>query len=266
MKAGVQPIIVLLLGGYWLGEAEAFGPAGHDVVGDIAESRLCPEARVRVSELLDGESLARGSRWPDWIRRTPEWAHTASWHYINVDDDERVAALVGRTGGDVVEATRRHLGRVGDERLSSAQRGESLRFAAHFLADIHQPLHVGRAEDRGGNTVPLRVNGALTNLHALWDAQYLLSTFKLERAALARHLARQIPGNEAAWGGGDPVRWAQESKALRPLVYGGLRGVRAEMRDGDRYLSTARDITSERLAQAGVRLANALNNKFCNDL
>jgi len=265
MNAGVQQIIRALLVCPWLGTALGFGPAGHDVVGDIAERRLCQQARTTISELLDGDSLAYASRWPDWIRRTPQWSHTAPWHYINVNDDERLEAVVGRPGGDVVAITRRHLERLANERLSPAQRGQSLRFAAHFLADIHQPLHVGRAVDRGGNKVALRLNGESTNLHALWDAQHLLRSYGLERSALSRHLAAQIRGNEAAWRGGDPLSWAQESKALRPLVYGGIVGRRPVLADGDRYLSTARDIVSERLAQAGVRLADSLNSIFCND-
>ena len=45
----------------------------------------------------------------------------------------------------------------------------ALRFVAHLVGDIHQPLHAGFAEDRGGNSVDVRFNGRKMNLHSLWD-------------------------------------------------------------------------------------------------
>ena len=45
----------------------------------------------------------------------------------------------------------------------------ALRFVAHLVGDIHQPLHAGFAEDRGGNSVEVRFNGRKENLHSLWD-------------------------------------------------------------------------------------------------
>ena len=35
----------------------------------------------------------------------------------------------------------------------------ALRFVAHPIGDIQQPLHAGFAEDRGGNSVDVRFNG-----------------------------------------------------------------------------------------------------------
>ena len=45
----------------------------------------------------------------------------------------------------------------------------ALRFIAHLVGDIHQPLHAGFAEDRGGNSVDGGFNGRKENLHSLWD-------------------------------------------------------------------------------------------------
>lgn len=42
----------------------------------------------------------------------------------------------------------------------------------HFLGDIHQPLH---AENmfRGGNDLPVLYHGVKTNLHGVWDDQFI---------------------------------------------------------------------------------------------
>ena len=46
-----------------------------------------------------------------------------------------------------------------------------MRFLIHLLGDAAQPLHVGRAEDLGGNKIKLKFFGDNTNLHSLWDSK-----------------------------------------------------------------------------------------------
>ena len=38
-------------------------------------------------------------------------------------------------------------------------------FLAHFMGDIHQPLHVAFAADEGGNAILVRWYRAKSNLH-----------------------------------------------------------------------------------------------------
>ena len=38
------------------------------------------------------------------------------------------------------------------------------------MADVHQPLHAGYGEDRGGNSYQLQAFMRGTNLHAFWDS------------------------------------------------------------------------------------------------
>jgi hypothetical protein len=47
----------------------------------------------------------------------------------------------------------------------------ALRFVGHLVGDVHQPLHAGFAEDRGGNSVDVRFNGRKETLHSLWDTR-----------------------------------------------------------------------------------------------
>lgn len=53
----------------------------------------------------------------------------------------------------------------GDASLPSA-----ITFLIHFIGDIHQPLHIGWKEDRGGNSVKCTFFGKDTNLHSVWDS------------------------------------------------------------------------------------------------
>ena len=51
----------------------------------------------------------------------------------------------------------------------------ALKFLVHFIGDMHQPLHVGRGEDRGGNSIRVRWFGESRNLHSVWDSAIIAS-------------------------------------------------------------------------------------------
>jgi hypothetical protein len=75
----------IVLGAMLLSSATlAWGPTGHRIVGEIAENHLNLLASRRVKKLLDGESLARVSNWPDKIKSDPDnYSHTYRWHYTD---------------------------------------------------------------------------------------------------------------------------------------------------------------------------------------
>lgn len=246
----------------------AYGSLGHEIVGDIAWQNLCADAQTEVGPLLNGESLGRASRWPDWIRGEAEWAHTRPWHYINVGDEEPLKVVLAENGDHVIAAIEWSKVTLGNQQVGAEQRAQALRFFAHFVADVHQPLHVGRAADRGGNRIAVRVEGRKTNLHKLWDAQWLLRRDrKVRQYGLAGQVARiaeQAPNIDPALA---PLDWARESQALRPIVYklppADADGVIAV---DQAYLDAALTISQERLAAAGARLAAELNGLFCGAL
>lgn len=239
--------------------ALAFGPAGHRVAGEIAERHLCPAARSYVAPLLDGSTLANAGTWADAIRDDPQWLHTRPWHYINVGDRQHFAEAMRGEAGNVLSAIERSEKDLADTRLPLKERAEALRFFVHFVTDLHQPLHVGRAEDHGGNDVEVRWGKERMSLHKFWDANALLRSTGLDEAGLARAIGALAIGQERRWQGGTAQEWAGESRAYRPLVYD-LPPARDGAARLDRsYVATARNIVNLRLAQAGVRLAGRLN-------
>ncbi len=238
--------------------ALAFGPSGHRVAGHVAAQHLCTQTRQALVPLLAGMSLAEAGLWPDTIRRQPGWEHTRPWHFINVADHASVARAARRNPDNVLAALARFEQELGDESLPTGRRGIALRFVVHFVVDLHQPLHVGRAEDRGGNLVPVRVAGRETNLHALWDGEPLRVPGGSGPRERARSLPGPDPGEARRWQAASPVAWARESQALRAQVYGFTRG-REPAALPQAYLAAARSTVDRRLVQAGVRLAGRLN-------
>lgn len=239
--------------------AVAYGPAGHAIAGRAAEALLCAPAREAVADLADGASLAEIGRWADTIRSDPRYEASAPWHYMNIADDGAIAAYVHPPEGDVLWAITHFRARLADDGLARAERLEALRFLTHFVVDIHQPLHVGRAADRGGNTIDVVHDGETLNLHRFWDSGALeldgggIAGYAAELVPLARRLdAERAPGT--------PELWADESLELRAQVYGFEPGARELPAD---YVRRAEVLTRMRLAQAARRLAATLNGIFC---
>lgn len=236
--------------------AVAFGPAGHRIAGELAEPLLCARTAEEIRKLAEGESLAEIGLWADRVRNDPEWQHTASWHYMNIDDDTSIESYEHPRSGDVLWAIQHHAAELAEPGTGS-RRGEALRFLVHFVVDVHQPLHVGRADDRGGNDVSVRLGGETLNLHRFWDTEVLRvdGLSEAQTTAQVASLVRIFAGRDHT----SPRDWAEESLDLRPLVYGFRgRGREVGLLD-DGYVDAANIVTRVRLAQAAVRLAATLN-------
>jgi hypothetical protein len=126
----------------------------------------------------------------------------------------------------------------------------------HFVGDVHQPLHVGRRADRGGNGVEVTWFRDQTNLHSVWD-YLLIENERLSFSELAAFIDHPTLAELQAWQGSPVAEWVRESKAERERVY--------EIGDGKLGYAYAYEnipLVKRRLLQAGVRLAGLLNAIF----
>lgn len=259
MDARSHWTVTVVVAGLWVagtGSALAFGRVGHTVAGELAGPLLCAAARSGIEALGGGGSLGELGLWADEIREVPGWERSAPWHYMNIADEAPLSRYRSPAEGDVLWAIERFTAQLGDRGLAPEARGRALRFLVHFIVDIHQPLHVGRAGDRGGNTIAFDMGGERTNLHRLWDSGIIARDARA-RPDYGAAIAALAAAHEAEWSGAAPLEWAAESLRLRPVVYGFDRV------PDEAYLDTAQALTRRRLAQAGVRLAATLNAIFC---
>lgn len=243
----------LLLAALTTQPAAAWGPKGHRVVGQVAENHLSPEALAAVRELLGSESLARAGTWADEIRSDPAWERAAPWHFISIDDDETLETTERSPEGDVLSAMERYEGVLRDPESPREDRVEALRFLVHFVADVHQPLHVGRRADGGGNDTLVLWFGEPTDLHHLWDTD-LVEYQGLSFTELVRFIDHPS-ADVAAWQEGSYEDWIAESFALRGRVYD-----LGNRRLGYDYANENVPVVERRLLQAGVRLAGLLDD------
>jgi hypothetical protein len=233
--------------------ALAFGPIGHRAVGRIAERHMSPETARQVAALLGPDRLTYVGNWADDIRSDPAWSKAESWHWVTIQSGQTYAESKKNPAGDVLEAIARFERTLADSAAPRLERQQALKWLVHLVGDLHQPLHVGRGDDRGGNEVVVLWFGEPSNLHSVWDSG-LIGRSELSSTELAEKVDLATPEELKAWRASTPLDWASESSALLDKVY-----VIGDRRLTYRYLFEQWPTVEKRIAQAGVRLAGLLD-------
>jgi hypothetical protein len=263
--------------------AFAWGKQGHRVTGELAARNLTPAASQRVQEITRGLTLWQISVWADYVRSEPAWRLADTWHYMTVEDESTVQEVLGGAcakppcgvaqaidllaavlRGDA--AQRQHFAALteaaGVQHYNDSIDLSALALLVHFVGDIHQPLHVGRGDDRGGNQISANWFGEVRNLHSIWDSG-LIDSEELSFTELTNGLENEFGSHPVEQG--DTVLWAREAKALRSQVY---RIWDRTSRDNNlpdlsyQYVHDMRPLVMLQLHRGGHRLAGLLNQIF----
>lgn len=270
--------------------AHAWNAAGHRLVAVIAWQQLTPASqkffidvladhpdyprwveKARTNEGLD--LFAEASTWPDDIRNDPRFynpgrepatppiagfpdmARHARWHYVDLAPDGKVQQ--GELDTRIDELSRQ---------LRSARQTANLSYALpwllHLVADIHQPLHVGRHEDEGGNDFqienPFNKRLPFTSLHTYWDdlpGPPWLRGQRLEKNA------RRLLDNFPPPAQGNVALWRDESHRLLGLAYPSTEGSLLPMVSAE-FHQQARETANRRVVDAGYRLGRLLQSIY----
>ena len=245
-------------------KSAAFGVDGHLIIAHIAENHLSAKTYLEIRRIGDGKSLSALALWPDQIRGAPRWRHSKPWHYINIEDGESFATLRRSSRGDVLSALESTYQQLQDVDLNPNRRRQALAFFVHFAGDIHQPLHVGRYSDRGGNRIEVTwlAQKRERNLHWVWDSG-LLKHKPISVADYSNSLDKTSEQQLKNWQAGNFVDWAEESKLLRSQVYEfGLQAPSDRVNIDRHYIHRNKPLLEKRLLMAGVRVAGCLNRLF----
>jgi nuclease S1 len=237
-----------------------WGDKGHRIVAILAETHLTEHARQEMRKLLPaGTTLADAAVWPDQEgRRITEFDRL---HHVSIPDNaagyDQERDCEARNC--MVEALNWFTAVIADTKAPINLRLIALRYVSHLVADMHQPLHSGRREDRGGTEITVSYRAQATNLHLFWD----INIVEMEEGS-AEHVANRLEsrttmGERNEWQSGDPKTWTDESFRLsRSHAY----SLGESMELSDEYVASALAVARRRLVQAGVRLAWLLNNTF----
>ena len=252
--------------------AFAWGKTGHRVVAAIADPQLSGLARAHVKEVLGGsESLDQAANWPDEMRSAPGefWQKTSTpWHYVTLNG---IIYDHAPAEGDALKALYHYRDVLRDPNASLVDKQTALRFVVHLVGDLHQPLHVGKCCDRGGNEVKVKWFGRDLNLHSVWDSA-LVDEEQLSFTELAAKLERHTSSQDVIdWWDLNPRDWISESAQIRETIYPSAPSQPAKGKKGKgpavhelsyAYVYKFTPVMERRLQQAGVRLAAYLNDIY----
>jgi hypothetical protein len=264
--------------------ADAWHDDGHRIVGEIAARHLSKAALARINELLadmpNYSTMATAATWPDQqAKLDPAFAFVYSSHYINLDKHmtpRELLAMCLEKSGCVALGITYYTDILRSTRASKQQRAEALRFLIHFVGDVHQPLHTGHADDKGGNDInELRMleftpGKERTNLHAAWDGGFVSIKMAREGWDWQRYAA-QLDGRVSAemiarWGRGSVYDWIEESRLFAAangyLRADGMTSVCSGDALGEDWYLRNLPVAEQRLQQGGVRLALVLEELF----
>jgi hypothetical protein len=251
--------------------SSAWGPEGHRIVADIAETRLTPIARLQVKELLGNDNLAEVAVWADQVRS--ERPETYGWHFVDIPmegsgfseqrDCYRPQEKHPHSQQDhhncVVDRITMFEQVLADRNAPREGRIEALKFLVHFVGDVHQPMHA-LGEARGGTDSHVSEFGSLQcgkypcNLHSAWDIGLIEHVGISEKRYVARLNELIASRKLTVQAGGTPAEWANESFLLAKKVW--LDDGRAV---DEPYFTNHIGIVNRRLALAGIRLAREIN-------
>ena len=243
--------------------AKAWGKFGHLVVCDLAYRNLTDASKDELKELFNGK---RGIT----VKGKGELAdrHYTSFnvgcleedemprkhpddHFINVSRDTKSidGEACPNNNTCILAGIERDLATLKNQAAAKQDRVFALMAIGHWIGDIHQPLHISFADDRGGNSIDVKLKGRcggssyrVANLHGMWD-NCLLEAGLFERVrkrsdfkktwskntityrAVDTLQAQTSLAEEKSFVGAKPWEWAAES--IRHHAHSGRALLRA---------------------------------------
>lgn len=232
---------------------------GHRVTGHIAQKHLSRKAEKAINNLLDGHSLAFASTYADEIKADRSFSKYSAWHYVNYPMDMRYEDAAKSEYGDVVMGIETCKQVLLDNTSSREDKVFHLKMLIHLIGDMHQPMHAGKGEDRGGNDIQVQWFGEGTNLHRLWDSN-MINSYGMTYYELGDELEQSVTKQQKKEiQEGTIYDWVDESHKAAAEVYAS-----AEVGDNLRYQYGYQynGLLFSQLRKGGFRLAKVLNAIF----
>lgn len=235
----------------------AWGHEGHEMVALIAKSYCSKSVQDSVNKYLDGLSWEKAGTWMDDVRGDQKYDRLKPFHYINVEKD-KTYVYEYHDKDNIIKGIKISIAQLqirSKKKFEDVQ--EDLKILFHLLGDLHQPLHVGYGEDKGGNTIEVDYNGKLVKLHHLWDTDILVAHMKQVQDDVITLCKTTSKDEIQKLQETNCIDWMNEGRTLLPKVYDFKNGTITK-----EYEERAVKIIEKQIFEAGVRLAGVLNSLF----
>ena len=243
--------------------SHAWGRDGHAIVGKIAIDRIDQETRDWLAQIIgdtSNKTLRFACNWPDIVREQDQYNPTRPFHYVNLPRGaseyrpERDCA----DGRCVTEKIKYFAARLDQESLPRSERSKAFNWLCHLVGDLHQPLHAGFSDDRGGNDVTVNFHGNSMRLHQLWDTGIIRRRHNNWLEFTRQLQAKQSPlqSGQQQWNLSEVDEWTNESHQL--VVGAKVYPPDGKPRISHEFEDNADLLIQQRLTSAGLRLARIL--------
>jgi len=234
-----------------------WGKTGHHIIVDVAKSYVSKNVQDSVSKYLGDMTWEAASTWMDEQRGDSQYDYMKKWHYINIDKGSQYDSTY-ENGNNVVKQLEIAIKNLKNRStLTKEEVNLNLKVLFHLMGDLHQPLHVGYGNDRGGNDIKLTYNGKQFNLHRIWDTEIIESKKNTTEDVLGllsktsnRKIKKMVKG--------DPILWLNQTRKTLDVVYTYTDVI------SDEYINRSYPVAENQLLRGGVRLGNVLNEIFRN--
>jgi hypothetical protein len=231
----------------------AWGGKGHALVAQVASNYLDANTKKIVNQYLDGMTFEDAANWMDDIKSDKKYDYMRKLHYINADRGQSIAP---NSEENIVGALTKTIEELKNYKsLSKEDIKIKICIIFHLIGDLHQPLHVGYGEDRGGNNYQINFYGKGTNLHSFYDSgiiEYKGLTLS-ECLKAKKYTKEELSEIEKI----DVVNWANQSRSYLKIIYN-----TGNHKIDDAYIDNNYPIIQEQILKAGIRLSSVLEDIF----
>jgi hypothetical protein len=254
--------------------AIGWGSAGHTAIGILAVNQLQPDALDKLESIvnpLTPQAMAVACNWPDVIRETEQGEWSGPLHYVNIPRGDEVyleprdcPELPDHMSSSerpmqhcVTEAIKHYAAGLTRPDASGEQRWRSFAWLCHLVADLHQPMHAGFEDDRGGNNIEVLFKDEPMNLHHFWDTALIN-----EQAGNWQYLVGQLSEFPPVQAGSDwsPAMvndWTNEShKLAMESAYPATQTI------NNGFAQQSWELIQQQLRLAASRLALIINSEL----
>lgn len=239
--------------------AYSFDAVGHRIIADIAYQNLHRKAQKQVDKILGKHGIVFESSWADEVRSDKKYAYSYQWHYQNLDDHlaesdiKMLLANPSAKGEHLFFALDSLIHRL----IKDKNDAEALKFLVHFVGDMHQPMHLGRKEDLGGNKVETKWFGRTINIHSLWDS-HMIDFKKMSYSEYSNYLQDKYAPKKNEFKKYSILLSVEASYTLRNEIY----NYDTNDKNNYHYTYLFSDKLDEMLYRGGMQLANVLNTIY----
>jgi hypothetical protein len=107
---------------------------------------------------------------------------------VNYPFDKSYRESVKNPNGDIIMGIDTCIKKLKSKETSIEDQEFYLKFLIHLMGDLHQPLHVALADDKGGNDFQVRWFSDGSNLHRVWDSN-MIDSYKMSYTEIADNIS-----------------------------------------------------------------------------